>query len=100
MGQSARFFGWMERKDGAELAIPEFCLDDYVGYVYVCMADHLEARVHAGDLRSGQQLPAERDLASEYRVSLGTTRRATQELRRRGVIVTVPVKGSYVRSVN
>ena len=96
----ARFFGRIERKDGAELAIPEFCPDGYVGYVYACMADHLEARVNAGDLRSGQQLPAERELAAEYRVSLGTTRRATQELRRRGVIVTVAVKGSYVRAAN
>jgi DNA-binding GntR family transcriptional regulator len=60
------------------------------------MAAHIEARVDAGDLQPGTRLPGERDLASEYGVSLSTARRAIQELRERGRVVTLPAKGTYV----
>jgi DNA-binding GntR family transcriptional regulator len=66
------------------------------GYVYVKMADHITARITVGDLSPGARLPAERDLAEEYAVSLGTARRATAELRERGLVITIPVKGTYV----
>jgi DNA-binding GntR family transcriptional regulator len=66
------------------------------GYVYVKMADHITARINSGDLTPGARLPAERDLAEEYEVSLGTARRATAELRERGLVITIPVKGTYV----
>ncbi len=65
-------------------------------YVYVAMADHIAARIEAGELPPNTRLPAERDLADEYGVSLGTARRATKELRQRGLVVTVPVKGTFV----
>jgi DNA-binding GntR family transcriptional regulator len=65
-------------------------------YIYAAMADHIEARIVAGDLRPGDRLPGERDLAAEYGVALGTVRRATQELRDRGLVRTVPVKGTFV----
>lgn len=67
------------------------------GYVYVAIADHVEARIKNGELPKGSRLPAERDLAEEYGVALGTIRRATQELRDRGLVVTVPVKGTFVK---
>jgi GntR family transcriptional regulator len=66
------------------------------GYLYVVMADHIAARIDAGELLPNTRLPAERDLADEYGVSLGTARRATKELRERGLVVTVPVKGTFV----
>lgn len=66
------------------------------GYLYVAMADHIAARIKAGELPPGTRLPAERDLAAEYGVALGTTRRATALLRERGLVVTVPVKGTFV----
>jgi GntR family transcriptional regulator len=66
------------------------------GYVYIKMADHIADRIEAGELIPGTRLPAERDLAAEYGVSLGTTRRATAELRERGLVVTLPVKGTFV----
>lgn len=65
-------------------------------YLYVAMADHIAARIGAGELPLNTRLPAERDLADEYGVSLGTARRATKELRQRGLVVTVPVKGTFV----
>lgn len=67
-------------------------------YVYVLMADHIEARIRAGELPAGSRLPAERDLVDEYGVSIGTVRRATAELRRRGLVTTVPIKGTFVRA--
>jgi len=65
-------------------------------YLYVAMADHIAARIDAGELPPNTRLPAERDLADEYGVSLGTARRATKELRERGLVITVPVKGTFV----
>jgi DNA-binding GntR family transcriptional regulator len=41
-------------------------------------------------------LPGERALAEEFGVALGTVRRAVQELRERGAVVTLPSKGTYI----
>lgn len=64
--------------------------------VYVAVADHIAARIASGELQPGARLPAERDLAAEYGVAYLTVRRAAQELRERGLIVTVHGKGTYV----
>ncbi|MEU1731379.1 winged helix-turn-helix domain-containing protein [Streptosporangium sp. NPDC020145] len=65
-------------------------------YVYAALADHIARRIEAGDLNPGARLPGERDLAEEYGVALGTVRRAVEELRERGLVVTLPAKGTYV----
>ena len=65
-------------------------------YVYMRVADHIAARIAAGDLPAEARLPAERDLAAEYAVAIGTARRAVLELRDRGLVVTLPGKGTYV----
>ena len=67
-------------------------------YVYMRVADHIAARIAAGDMPAGARLPAERDLAAEYAVAIGTARRAVLELRDRGLVVTLPGKGTYVVS--
>ncbi|GGY90726.1 GntR family transcriptional regulator [Streptomyces poonensis] len=64
--------------------------------VYVALADHVAARIAAGELSPGARLPAERDLAVEYGVAYLTVRRAAQVLRDRGLIVTVHGKGTFV----
>lgn len=76
-------------------AIPEF---DPQGpqLVYVALADHIAARIAAGELPPGSRLPAERALADEYGVAYMTMRRAAQELRNRELIVTVHGKGTFV----
>ncbi len=43
--------------------------------VYVQVADHITARIAAGELAPGARLPAERDLAAEYGVAYDTIRR-------------------------
>jgi DNA-binding GntR family transcriptional regulator len=65
-------------------------------YVYAAMADHIEARIKAGEILPGARLPGERAMADEYHVALGTVRRAIEELRDRGLVVTLPAKGSYI----
>jgi len=65
-------------------------------YVYARMADHIAARIAAGELPPGSRLPGERDLAAEYGVALGTARRAISELRDRGVAVTLAAKGTFI----
>lgn len=74
-------------------------------YLYAQVADHVALRIAAGrrddrppgSLPAGARLPGERDLAKEYGVALGTARRAIQELRDRGLVVTLPAKGTFVR---
>lgn len=65
-------------------------------YLYEQVAAHLEARIRAGELRPHDVLPAERDLAHDYNVALGTTRAAVRLLQHRGLIRTIRSKGSYV----
>jgi GntR family transcriptional regulator len=66
--------------------------------VYIKVADHIALRIQAGDLAPGAMLPPERDLAAEYGVALGTARRAVEELRGRGLVITLPSKGTFVSS--
>jgi DNA-binding GntR family transcriptional regulator len=65
-------------------------------YVYMAVADHIAARIEAGQLPAGAKLPGERELAEVYGVALGTARRAVEELRNRKLVVTLPAKGTYV----
>jgi DNA-binding GntR family transcriptional regulator len=66
-------------------------------YVYVRMADHLEAQIRSRELPPGSRLPGERELSIQYGVSLGTVRKVAAELRKRQLILTLPAKGTYVR---
>ena len=65
--------------------------------VYVQVADHITARIEAGELAPGARLPAERDLASEYGVAYDTIRRATALLRERELIITIVGRGTFVK---
>ncbi|MET8142665.1 winged helix-turn-helix domain-containing protein [Sphaerisporangium sp. NPDC005288] len=65
-------------------------------YVYMQVADHVVARIRAGELNPDARLPGERSMAEEYGVAIGSIRRAVEELRDRGYLVTLPAKGTYV----
>ncbi|MCA1224375.1 GntR family transcriptional regulator [Streptomyces sp. 8L] len=56
--------------------------------VYAQLANELQRQIESGELPAGARLPGERELARTYHVALGTTRRAIQELRERGLVVT------------
>lgn len=65
-------------------------------YVYVQVADHIAAQITAGKLTPGAMLPGERALAEEYGVALNTVRGAVRVLRDRGLVVTLPAKGTFI----
>jgi DNA-binding GntR family transcriptional regulator len=65
-------------------------------YTYARLADHLAARIRSGELAPGTMLPGERALSEQYSVALGTIRRALDVLRERGMITTLPHKGTFV----
>jgi GntR family transcriptional regulator len=65
-------------------------------YLYAKLADHLMACIEDGSIPPGAMLPNERCLAVECEVSVGTVRRATRLLRDRGLVVTLPGRGSFV----
>lgn len=67
-------------------------------YLYQKLAGHLAARIAAGHYPPGAMLPNEREMVPEYGVSIDTVRRAMAELRDRGLVVTLPSKGTYVRN--
>lgn len=64
--------------------------------LYVQLADVVARKIKSGELAPDRPIPSENHLAEEYGVARLTARRAAQELRERGLIVTVRGKGSFV----
>lgn len=67
-----------------------------IGYEYARVAEAIAAKIRDGTLAPGAMLPGERAMAEEYHVAISTVRRAVRELRDRGLVVTLPHKGTYV----
>ncbi|MGV9811117.1 winged helix-turn-helix domain-containing protein [Streptomyces cellulosae] len=65
-------------------------------YAYVRLADEIEDEIRSGRLPLGAALPGERAMITQYGVSIDTVRRALKLLRERGLVTTVPHKGSFV----
>ena len=64
--------------------------------IYRQAADFIAGEVESGRLKPGDRLPSERDLADQWGVAYLTVRRAMQELRERGLVVSVQGKGTFV----
>lgn len=64
--------------------------------LYVQVADAVAARIEAGEFEPGDLIPSEGTLQQEYGVARGTIRRAIETLRERGMVVTMPQRGTYV----
>lgn len=60
------------------------------------VADAIAGQIERGELAPGARLPGEDDLAREYGVASHTIRRATKELRERGLVHTLPSKGTFI----
>jgi GntR family transcriptional regulator len=69
-----------------------------IAYVYMQLADDLEARIRGGEFAPGTRLPGRARLADEYEVAELTVRRAVSELQRRGVVSDVSNRGALVAS--
>jgi DNA-binding GntR family transcriptional regulator len=67
-----------------------------VGYEWQRVAAVIEAEIADGTLQPGAMLLGERAMAEQYGVAIGTVRRAVKDLRERGILVTLPHKGTYV----
>lgn len=79
------------------MPVPPFTYDHASPrYLFEQVADHVAARIEAGELPPGARLPNERDMCDEYGVSIATTRRALALLRDRGLVHTVRIKGTFV----
>ncbi|MFF4270145.1 GntR family transcriptional regulator [Streptomyces sp. NPDC001536] len=71
-------------------------MSDLPQYEYVKLADRIAAEIASGTLPAGAALPGERAMTEIYSVSIGTVRRAVRELRERGLVATLPAKGTFV----
>ncbi len=60
------------------------------------VAREIEADIDAGHLAPDSRLPSEAELSEQYGVARVTVRRAIQDLRERGKVVTVHGRGTYV----
>jgi GntR family transcriptional regulator len=64
--------------------------------VWAQIEESLAARICGGELRVGDRLPAERDLADQLRVSRGTIRQALDALAARGLVERGVGRGTFV----
>ena len=64
---------------------------------YVSIQRDLTRRISRGEFRVGTPLPPQRELSSQYDVSLMTMRQALQELEEQGLVQQIAGKGTYVR---
>jgi GntR family transcriptional regulator len=66
------------------------------GPLYLQLKRWIEAAVSRGDIKPGDALPSERDLAARVEVSRVTVRKAVQHLVREGVLIQRQGSGTYV----
>ena len=66
-------------------------------HTYQQISAWLERRIRSGDIQPGLPIPSEKTIGQAYPgVARTTVRRSIQHLRDRGLIFTVPQRGSYV----
>ena len=68
------------------------------GPKYAAIADAMAGAIRSGELRPGERLPAQRDLAARLGVDLTTVTRAYGLVQRAGLIETAGKLGSFVRN--
>ena len=64
--------------------------------VYVQVADAIAERIRDGRLVPNRPIPSETTMQQEFGVARGTVRKAVDVLRERGLVATVPGRGTYV----
>jgi len=64
--------------------------------LYEQIVTQIEARIMTGELKVGDQLPAERDLADQFSVSRTAVREAVKALHQKGLIEIRPGRGTFV----
>lgn len=64
---------------------------------YLQIAGHIRDQITRGDLRSGDEVPSERELAAAWSVARPTAARALESLRQQGLVESRQGSGTYVR---
>jgi DNA-binding FadR family transcriptional regulator len=64
--------------------------------IYELIAGQIERRILSGELRSGDRLPTERELAEQFGVSRTAVREAMKSLAHRGLVDMKPGRGTLV----
>lgn len=64
--------------------------------VFEQIAEQIERRILSGELRNGDRLPTERDLAEQFRVSRTAVREAMKSLAQKGLVDMRPGRGTIV----
>ncbi len=64
--------------------------------LYERIVEQIEAAIAAGDLKVGEKLPPERELATQFAVSRTAVREAVKILREKGYIDIHPGRGTFV----
>ncbi len=64
--------------------------------LYEKIVDQIEGRILAGELKPGDHLPAERELAEQFRVSRTAVREAVKTLAEKGLVQVRPGRGTFV----
>jgi DNA-binding GntR family transcriptional regulator len=64
--------------------------------VYLQLAEILAGQIERGELQPNRPVPSESTLQQQYGVARGTVRHAIAALRDRGLVYTVPQRGTYV----
>lgn len=64
---------------------------------HIQISEMLVREVASGRLADGARLPPEREMAAELKISVGTLRRALDELTERGMLERIHGSGNYVR---
>ena len=64
--------------------------------LYEQIVDQIESRIVAGEIKVGDQLPSERELAEQFMVSRIAVREAVKSLRQKGLVEIRPGRGTFV----
>ncbi len=64
--------------------------------IYRQLSKQITTAVEKGLLKPGDRLPAERSLSEKLGISRGTVNKAYEDLRRRGIIRSMPCSGAFV----
>lgn len=64
--------------------------------VYRQIIEQITRKLRAGELKPGDKLPTERDLAEALGIARGTVNRAYEELTRSQILESIPGRGSFI----
>ncbi|GAB7049524.1 GntR family transcriptional regulator [Catenuloplanes indicus] len=64
--------------------------------IYLQLAEILAERIQRGEWPPNRPIPSETQLTQEFGIARNTARKAIAVLRERGLVFTVPQRGTYV----